>query len=114
MATAAECHALTSYFKKQYKAKYGKEPVLNRNIAKVQFGNMLMDYSSEELRKLIDFYLSTHSGNNHKINDLFYGYDKMVEAMRQHDEDAVMQERLRDETRRRVEEWRASGQKGIG
>jgi hypothetical protein len=114
MATAAECHALTSYFKKQYKAKYGKEPVLNRNVAKAQFGNMLMDYSSEELRNIIDFFLSTYSVNNHRINDLFYGYDKIVEAMLQHEEDVATQERLREETRKRVEEWRASGQKGIG
>lgn len=112
--TAAECHALTSYFIKQYTQKYGKAPVVNRNIAKTQFQNMLMDYSSEEIRNLIDFFLTTQSSNNHRINDLFYGYDRLVEAMRQHDEDVILQQRLREETKRRTEEWRASGRKGIG
>lgn len=113
-ATAAECHALTSYFIKKYKAKYDRMPVVNRNISKAQFQNMLMDYNSDELKKVIDFFLTTVSGNNHKINDLFYGYDRLMEAMQTHDADRRMQEKLREETRRRTEEWRAAGHKGIG
>jgi len=112
--TAAQCHALTSYFIKQYTAKYGKAPVVNRNIAKGYFQNMLMDFTSDELREVIDFFLTTQSSNKHKINDLFYGYDRLVEAMRQHNEDAALQQRLREETKRRTEEWLASGKKGIG
>lgn len=113
-ATAAECHALTTYFIKQYKEKYGKAPVVNRNVCKVQFQNMLLDYSTEEIRELIDFFLTTQSGNNHKINDLFYGYDKLVEAMQQQQADMLFRQKLREETRQRTEEWKASGKKGIG
>lgn len=112
--TAAQCHALTSYFIKQYKEKYGKAPVVNRNIAKNAFSNMLMDYESDDLKQLIDFFLTTQSNTRHRINDLFYGYDRLVEAMRQHDEDVALQQRLREETKRRTEEWLASGKKGIG
>lgn len=114
MATAAECHALTSYFIKQYKAKYDTAPVVNRNIAKAQFQNMLMDYSTTELRELIDFFLTTQSANKHKINDLFYGYDRLVVTMLETKEDVERQRLLRVETKRRTEEWLASGQKGIG
>ena|SRR3982751_908922 len=114
MVTAAECHALTSYYIKQYKAKYGRAPVVNRNIAKAQFQNMLMDYSSDELRALIDFFFTTQSGNSHKINDLFYGYDRLVVTMHEYNEDVERQRVLREETKRRTEEWLASGQKGIG
>lgn len=113
-ATAAECHALTSYYIKKYKETYGKAPVVNRNVSKLQFQNMLMDFTSAELKELIDFFFTTQSGTKHRINDLFYGYDRLVEAWRQHQEDAALQQRLREETKRRTEEWLASGRRGIG
>lgn len=113
-AKAAECHALTTYYIKKYKEKYGIAPVVNRNVAKIQFENMLMDYNSEEIRNLIDFFFTTESSNSHKISTLFYGYDKLVDAMRLHDQDVAFREKLKEETKRRAEEWRASGKKGIG
>ena len=112
--TAAQCHAMTSYYMKQYTAKYGKAPVVNRNIAKNAFSNMLMDLTTDEVKELIDFFFTTASSNKHRINDLFYGYDRLIEAMRQHNEDVALQQRLREETKHRTEEWLASGKKGIG
>lgn len=113
-ATAAECHALTSYYIKVYKEKYGKAPIVNRNIAKGQFQNMLMDYTSDEIKELIEFFITTQSTNNHKLNDLFYGYDKLLEAMEQHNADVAFRQKLKEETKHRTEEWIASGKKGIG
>jgi hypothetical protein len=113
-ATAAECHALTSYYIKEYKDRYDKAPVVNRNIAKVHFQNMLMDYTSDEIKEMIEFFFTTATTSNHKITDLFYGYDKLIEAMQQHNADVDFRKKLKEETKHRRDEWLASGKKGLG
>lgn len=106
MATPKEAHALSSYFKKLWKAKYGMEPVVNSHAARWAFDSMLMDMGPVEARTLIEFYFETASPNRHDLNWFLYNYDKLQAAKRDTEVDKAQLARLREESKRRVEEWR--------
>jgi hypothetical protein len=108
MATAKDAHALTSYYLKGYQEAYGVVPSVNRNVAKAQFGSMLMDLSGAEVRELIDYFFQAVSSNNHKIDDLFYKYDKLIQSMEADQADVKHKSNLLEESRIRAESWQAS------
>lgn len=106
MATPKEAHTLVSYFGKQYKAKYGIEPRVNRYKARWGFDAMLMDMKVEDCKSLLDYYLQTASPNGHDLEWLFYNYEKLAEAKEKTDADRAALAVLREQSRARVEEWR--------
>ncbi|SRR6266542_3595289 len=114
MATAQQCHAMTTYYFKAYKDVYGREPIVNRNTARWGFDGILKGMPPAEAQRLIDFYLTTASSNKHSLEWFFYNYDKLIISQRETEEDSERRARLRAETKQRAEEWRASGHKGIG
>jgi hypothetical protein len=109
--TAAECHAMTSYYVKQYAQRYGTKPVVNRHIARYGFDSLLRDMSKDEVKTLIDFYLTTP---NRDLNWFFNNYDKLIKDKEISDEDAARRARLRAESAKRAKEWRERGNTGIG
>lgn len=106
MATPKETHALTSYYVKKYKEKYGDAPKANRYSARWGFDAILMDMNSDEVKGLIDYYFETLSINGHSLEWFFYNYDKLTEAKEKTDEDRAALARIREATRKRTEEWR--------
>lgn len=106
MATPKEAHALVSYFGKQYKERYGIQPKLNRYTARWGFDPILMDMSSEDIKGLIDYYFETVSTNGHALNWFFSNYEKLADAREKRDQDEASLRRIREETRKRTEEWR--------
>ncbi len=113
MAAAKDAHALTSYFIKQYKIKYEKDPVINRHSARWGFDSILMDMPTPEVKALIDYYLTTASMKRHSLEWFLYNYDKLVEACRVQKEDAARRAKLREESEKRAKEWLESGKRGI-
>lgn len=106
MATPKEAHALVSYFGKKYKERYGITVKLNRYSARWGFDAILMDMSMAEAQGLIDYYFATQSLNGHSLDWFFYNYEKLAEAMEKTNEDVAALARIREETRKRTEEWR--------
>jgi len=106
MATPKEAHALTSFYKKLWKERYGSAPVVNTHASRWAFDSMLRDMGSTEAKALIEYYFETISPNQHSLDWFLYNYDKLVEAKRVKDEDAAHLARLREESKRRTEEWR--------
>ncbi len=106
MSTPKQAHTLSTYFGKQFKAKYGYEQKFNRNKARWSWDNILMDYTMDEAKALIDYYLSTASPNGHNLDWFFYNYDKLAEAKEKTDEDRAALAAIREQTRIRTEEWR--------
>lgn len=106
--TAAQCHALTTYYIKGFKAKYGNEPNVNRNIARQAFAGILMDINSEEVKSLIDYYFTTPPTGNkqHSLNWFLYNYDKVKDALVEtaNDRDSITALMRRSEEKAR--EWR--------
>lgn len=107
MATPKQAHALVTYFGQQYKKKYGIDPKVNRYAARWGFDSILMDMTADETKGLIDYYLTTLSPSGHTLDWFFYNYEKLAEAKERRDDDAASLARIRKETQRRTEEWRA-------
>lgn len=105
-ATPKQIHSLVTYFLQQYKKKYGFDAVVNRNRSRWAVGNMLLDMSIDEAKALIDYYFETASPNGHELDWFLYNYDKLEIARSKHADDAAALARLREESKRRAEEWR--------
>lgn len=105
-AQPKDIHALVSYFLKRYKETYGFDAVVNRNRSRWAVGNMLLDMTTTEARELIDYYFETKNPNGHDFEWFLYNYDKLSIARTASAEDAASLARLREESKRRAEEWR--------
>lgn len=106
MAAPKEAHALVTYFGQKYKDKYAVAPKNNRYAARWGFDSMLMDMTSSEVKSLIDYYFETINLSGHSLDWFLYNYEKLAEAMESRDEDVASLARIRQETKRRTEEWR--------
>lgn len=102
--TAQQCHALTTYYIKQFTDVVGFAPVVNRNKARYGFEGLLMDYSPEDSRKIIDYYLAHYA--NPSVDWFIYNYEKVVVAMEEYIENEEAQQKRREATAKRLEEWR--------
>jgi len=111
--TAKDCHTLTSYYIKAWKERYHREPVVNRHSARWGFESVLMGMPVSEAKKLIDFYLTTESQKQHSLDWFFYNYDKLIDSLSDLEKDRLERERLREESRKRAEEWKARGNRGL-
>lgn len=105
-ATPKQAHALSSYFVKKYKEKYGYDHRFNRNKARWSWDNMLMDMTPTEAKSLVDYYFTTINPQNHPLEWFFYNYDKLEEAKAKMEEDQRRLEVIRAESAKRAEEWR--------
>jgi hypothetical protein len=114
MAVAAkDCHALTSYYEKIYKAKYKAAPNVNRYAARWGFDSILQSMSSEQAKSLLDYYLTTPPTRKHDLDWFFYHYHELVDSMLKTKDDAEHRRKLMEESKQRAEEWRKSGKQSI-
>lgn len=106
--TAQQTHALIGLYLKEYSSKYGKTPLnFNRNREKWGFQSMIEDLGIDRSKEVIKYYFETGK-MGHPVSHLLSNYDKINIRMLEREEDAANRERLRAETKKRVEEWRAS------
>ena len=113
MPTVKDCHTLTTYYAKLYARKYGEKPVVNRHTARWGFDSVLMDMPLTEAKELLEYYLTTVSPRKHPLDWFFYNYEKLVKGRQDAEEDHARTQRLLLESKKRAEEWRASGHQGI-
>ncbi len=111
--TPAMCHTMTSYFVKQYKAKFGHEPTVNRHSARWGFDSVLHGMTQDDTKALLDYYLSTASTNRHSLQWFFSNYGDLIDAKVAVDEDRANRAALRTESKKRAEEWLARGNSRI-
>ena len=104
MATAKDCHTLTSYYVKKYKERYGVNPVVNRHSARWGFDSILVDLTMTEAKELLDFYFNTGSTKRHAIDWFLYNYEKLIEVQAKLKEDADHRAQLRKESELRAKE----------
>lgn len=113
MAAAKDAHALTSYYEKRYKEKYGTNPNVNRVTARWNFDSILKSMPTPLIKELIDYYFTTPPDRRHELEWFFYNYEKLVKAMYEAKDDAARRRKLMEESRIRAEQWRQSGKRGI-
>src|SRR5574338_88129 len=107
MATPAQQYnTLTTYYLKRFEEKHGRKPVVNRNVAKWSWRDMMEDLTVSECKSLVDFYMKTEGSHNHSLSWFFNHYDELIESKRESDSDQAMREKLREETRLRTQEGR--------
>lgn len=113
--TAARCHAMTSYYIKVYKAKYGTEPTVNRNAARHGFGGMLMDMNEEQVKSLLDYYLKTLpiGTKNHSLHWFLYNYDKLKDSLVSSLNDRESIEAKMKRSEQKAKEWRERAQSRV-
>ena len=109
---AQDCHAMTSYYIKLYKEKYGAAPTVNRTVARWDWAGILEDLSIDESKALLEFYFTT-SNKGHPLTNFFYTYDKLIESMKDQEKDSKRRKKLLEESEKRSREWRESGKRGI-
>ena len=113
MPAAKDCHTLTSYYVKLYKARYDSEPNINRHTARWGFDSILQGMGIEPAKQLLDYYFTTPPIRRYDLDWFFYNYEKLVKAMRDGKEDRERTRRLMQESKTRAEKWRNSGKQGI-
>lgn len=106
MATPKQAHALVTYFGQKYKEKYGVPPMANRYASRWGFNDILEDLSDKEIREIIDYYFETRNLSGHTLEWFFWNYEKLAEAKVNRDDDAAALAAIREQTKRRTEEWR--------
>jgi len=103
-ATAQQCHALTTYYISKYTEEVGKAPLVNRNKTRWGFEAMLLDYTPEQARELIDHYIEHYSTPT--IEWFLFNYEKVDEAKKEYEQYKVSSAKRLAETQKRLEEWR--------
>jgi hypothetical protein len=106
MATAQDCHKLTTYYEKKFKEKYQTAAVVNRNTARWGFDSILKGISPEETKELMDYWFSANSAQRHPLQWFFYNYEKLLQAKAEQSEDDALRDKLRHESEERVRKWR--------
>lgn len=113
MATAKDCHEMTSYYEKLYKAHYKSAPNVNRVTARWNFDSVLKSLSKAETKSLLEFYFTTASTVRHDLEWFFYNYNKLIKSMEETEVDRAHRQKLMEESKKRSERWRQSGKQGI-
>lgn len=112
-ATAKDCHALTSYYEKLYKEKYGQAPFVNRYAARWGFDSVLGSMSNTQAKELIEYYFTTASTRKHELEWFFYNYHVLMKNLQAAKDDAAHRNKLMEESKIRAEQWRNSGKSRI-
>lgn len=117
MATAADTDLLANYYVKLWEQKYpGEMAIINRQSSHWGFTNVLdsLRGDKKEVKKLLDYYFETTSVKKHSLEWFFYNYDKFIRARIEVEKDKKDRAVLAEQTKKRVEEWRAKhGNQGI-
>ena len=101
--TAQQCHAMTSYYIGRYEKVKGTKPVVNRNKAKYTFESLLWDYSVDEVKGFLDFFIDHYDQTLEWFN---YNYETVIN---EHNDYGIQQElaaKRRRDTAERLEAWR--------
>jgi len=114
MPTPQQAHSMTSHYAKLWKAKYGREPNVNRHSARWGFDNILRGLSTEEVKELLAYYFTTPGVKQHDLEWFFYNYHTLLDNMRSHKKDVEDIKALLAASQKRADEWRNAHDKGTG
>jgi len=107
----AQTHALITYFLQSFSEKYSGQPRdFNRFRDQWGFKSMIEQYGMDRAKQLVDYYFATQRPG-HPTNYFLYNYEKLFAIMEDKEHDAENRRKLREESQKRVEEWRDSRSK---
>ena len=100
--TAQTAHKMIGVYKKLYKDKYGNTPVVNAYRDKWGMLDMLESLGEADTRLMLEYHLST--GAPPTLDWLYKNFDVLYRAYNEKIEDERNRERLRQETKKYMEE----------
>lgn len=101
-----QAYALINLYSKEYEKKHGAPPAsLNRYRDKWGFHDMIEHLGYDEAKELVLFYFQT-ARPGHPLQWLLYNYEALAKVRRELLQDESNRQKIREQTRRRVEEWR--------
>jgi hypothetical protein len=104
---AQQANSLITLFVQKYRENFGKDPeVINRYRDKWGFQSMIEDLGYARSVQVIEYYMHTNRPI-HDVTSLFNNYDRLDKIMKEKDEDERRRKILMEESRLRVQEWRA-------
>jgi hypothetical protein len=102
-----QAQALLSLFIKKYTERYGFEPSINRYRLKWGAVDFVDSVGYTRAKEIVEYYMTLDS--KHSFEALLATFDKVGAAMDERHEDNARRAKLREETRRRVEEYERRG-----
>lgn len=99
-----QAYGLITHFVSCYKARFKVEPVVNRYRSKYGLIDMIKDLGYDRSKEVITFYFEGQR-NKYTISDLLAKYDSLSTLAQEIAEDEVERQKIRAETKQRVEEW---------
>lgn len=99
-----KANQLVTYYQKKYKLRYHEDALVARSKIKYPLADALEDFTFEQLKKAIDFYLATDKDPS--LNSFAYDYAEIIDTMRKQRQGNQERRILMEETRARVMKFR--------
>jgi Zn-dependent oligopeptidase len=96
-------YILLSLYEKLYTQTYSKKPRLNKYREKWGMQEVIDEVGQARAAELLEYYFRTGK-NGHPIQWFFYNFDRLDDMLTQQSEDAERRRRMREATKRLVEE----------
>ena len=96
-------YALLSLYESLYVDKYSKKPKINKYKEKLGMSDVIDSIGYERARELLFYYFKV-SKQGHPIQWFLYNFDRLDDMLMQSQEDELRRKKMREATKRMVEE----------
>ncbi len=103
MAENKQPYILLSLYQSLYKDKYNKQARLNKYRDKWAMQDVIDTVGYERAKELMEYYFKTGK-IGHPLQFFFYNFDSMDRVKQESDKDKLNRIKLREQTKRMVEE----------
>lgn len=101
--SAKLAHALVTKYSNLYELKYNKKPTMNRHREKWAMQDVLDSVGYDRALEILEYYFSV-TKPGHPLAWFYFNFDKLDEVMVKLDQDKERRQKLREQTKRMVEE----------
>lgn len=102
-ADAKQPYALLSLYEKLYSERYSKVARLNKFKEKWAMQDVIESVGYDRARELLEYYFRV-TKQGHPIQWFFYNFDRLDDMLIQSEEDTRRRQKLREATKKMVEE----------
>jgi len=102
-ADAKQPYALLSLYEKLYSERYSKVARLNKFKEKWAMQDVIESVGYDRARELLEYYFRV-TKQGHPIQWFFYNFDRLDDMLLQSEEDTRRRQKLREATKKMVEE----------
>jgi hypothetical protein len=100
-----QANKLLSQYSLLYRERYGSVPKMNRFKEKYAMKDVVESVGFDRATELMSYYFKT-ARTSHPLDWFKYNFDKLDTIMEELADDEAKKQKMREETARRVEEWK--------